>query len=234
MMTSIGGQQEMVIDNDGPEINDNDKPVIEPNMDENKASKDKTKQSQQSPPPKWTGAPDCQRISTPTCTFSPSMQQVKCFVLDTDPPARTILPYTIVDPDKRYKTNTTEDHILKPSTRSVARANSFTIPDSVPLSESDEDEVGVDSRKVYVIPLPYRACKPPFVKKIDSSEPINLDLYAPANQEHLATSSQVHFLTSPSPSTLFPPGQPGVRVKRSKRLNRIAKASPAPVVTREV
>jgi hypothetical protein len=41
MMTSIGGQQEMVIDNDGPEINDNDKPVIEPNMKENKACKDK-------------------------------------------------------------------------------------------------------------------------------------------------------------------------------------------------
>jgi hypothetical protein len=47
MMTSIGGQQEMVIDNhhdDGPEINDNDKPVIEPNMEESKARKDKSKQ----------------------------------------------------------------------------------------------------------------------------------------------------------------------------------------------
>jgi hypothetical protein len=53
-MTSIGGQQEMVIDNlnDGPETNDNDKPVIEPSMEENKANKDKAKQSQQSPPPK--------------------------------------------------------------------------------------------------------------------------------------------------------------------------------------
>jgi hypothetical protein len=44
------------------------------------------------------------------------------------------------------------------------------------LSESDEDEVGVDSRKVYVIPLPYGAYTPPFVKKIDNSIPINLDL----------------------------------------------------------
>ncbi len=116
----------------------------------------------------------------------------------------------MVDPDK---TNTTEDHILKPRTRSVARATRFTIPDSVPLPESDEDEVGVYSRKVYVIPLPYGAYKPPFVKKIDSSEPINLQVQI-----------------SPSPSTLFAPGQPGVRVKRDKRLNRIAKASPAPVV----
>ncbi len=44
MMTSIGGQQEMVIDNDGPEINDNEIPVIEPNMEENKASEGKAKQ----------------------------------------------------------------------------------------------------------------------------------------------------------------------------------------------
>ncbi len=43
-MTSIGGQQEMVIDNYGPEINDNEKPVIEPNMKESKASKDKAEQ----------------------------------------------------------------------------------------------------------------------------------------------------------------------------------------------
>jgi hypothetical protein len=98
----------------------------------------------------------------------------------------------------------------------------------VPLSEEDENEVGVDSRKVYVIPLPYGAYTPPFVKKINSSEPINLDLYAPANQEHLATSSHVQI--SPSPSTLFAPGQPGVRVKHNKRLNHIAKASPARVV----
>jgi hypothetical protein len=41
MMTSIGGQQEMVIDNDGPKINDNDKPGIEPNMKKSKARKDK-------------------------------------------------------------------------------------------------------------------------------------------------------------------------------------------------
>ena len=91
-------------------------------------------------------------------------------MLDTEPPAGTILPCTMVDPDM-----TTEDHFLKPRTRSVVRASRFTIPDSVPLSESDEDEVCVDSRKVYVIPLPYGAYKPPFVKKIDSSEPINLD-----------------------------------------------------------
>jgi hypothetical protein len=88
----------------------------------------------------------------------------------------------MVDPDM-----TTEDQLLKPRTRSVVRASRFTIPDSVPLSESDEDEVGVDSRKVYVIPLPFGAYKPPFVKKIDNSMPINLDL----TQEHLATSSQV-------------------------------------------
>ncbi len=56
-MTSIGGHQDMVIDNDDPETNDNDKPVVEPSMEENKANKDKAKQSQQSPPPKWTGAP---------------------------------------------------------------------------------------------------------------------------------------------------------------------------------
>ncbi len=62
-MTSIGGQKEIVIDNDGPETNDNDKPVIEPSMEENKANKDKAKQSQQSPPPKWTGAPGCPRLS---------------------------------------------------------------------------------------------------------------------------------------------------------------------------
>jgi hypothetical protein len=103
MMTSIGGHQEMVIDNDGPEINDNDKPVIEqnmeenkpvigPNMEEKKASKDKAKQLQQSTPPKWTGAPDCLRISKPICTFSPSVQQVERFMLDTEPPAGTILP----------------------------------------------------------------------------------------------------------------------------------------------
>ena len=98
MMTSIGEQQEMVIDivldNDGPEIrvNDNDKPVIEPSMEENKANKDKAKQSQQSPPPKWTGAPGCPRLSTPTCTFSPSAPQVEHFVLDTEPPAGTTLP----------------------------------------------------------------------------------------------------------------------------------------------
>ncbi len=94
----------------------------------------------------------------------------------------------------------------------------------MPLSELDEDEVGVDSRKVYVIPLPYGAYKPQFVKKIDNSMPINLDL----TQEHLATSSQVQI--SPSPSTWFAPGQPGVRAKRNKRLNRIAKASPALIV----
>ncbi len=125
---------------------------------------------------------------------------------------------TMVDPDM-----TTEDHLLKPRTRSFVRASRFTIPDSVPLSESDEDEVGVDSRKVYVIPLPYGAYKPPFVKKIDNSMPINLDL-----TQESATSSQVQIY--PSPSTLFAPGQPGVRVKRNKRLNRIAKVSPAPVV----
>ena len=77
---------------------------------------------------------------------------------------------------------------------------------------------------MYVIPLPYGAYKPPFVKKIDNSMLINLDL----TQEHLATSSQGQI--SPSPSTLFAPGQPGVRTKRNKRLNRIAKASPALVV----
>jgi hypothetical protein len=133
-------------------------------------------------------------------------------VLDTEPPAGTILPCTMVDPDM-----TTEDHFLKPRTRSVVRASRFTIPDSVPLSESDEDdEVGVDSRKVYVIPLPYGAYQPPFVKTM----PINLDL----TQEHLATSSQVQI--SPCPSSFFAPGQPGVRVKRNKRLNHIAKASP--------
>jgi hypothetical protein len=222
MMTSIGGHQKMVIDNDGPEINDNDKPVIEPHMKKSKASKDKAEQSQQSPPPKWIGTPDCPRISTPTCAFSLNVPQVERFVLDTQPPTGTILPCTMVDPDN---TNTTEDHIPKPRTRSVARATRFTIPDSLPLSESDEDEVGVDSRKVCVIPLPYRAYKPSFVKQIDSSEPINLDLQAPANQEHLATYSQVQ--NSPSPSSWFAPGESGVRVKRNKRLNRIAKASPA-------
>jgi hypothetical protein len=110
-MTSIGGQQEMVIDNDGPETNDNDKPVIEPSMEENKANKVKAKQSQQSQPPKWTGAPGCPRLSTPTCTFSPSAPQVEHFVLDTEPPAGTILPCTTVDPDM-----TTEGHLLKPRT----------------------------------------------------------------------------------------------------------------------
>jgi hypothetical protein len=113
----------------------------------------------------------------------------------------------MVDADK---TITTEDLILNPHTRSVARATRFTIPDSVPLSESDEDQVGVDSRKVYVIQLPYGAYKPPFAKKIDSSEPINLDLYAPANQEHLATSSQVQVSPIQSTFKLFAPGQPGV------------------------
>ncbi len=101
----------MVIDNDDPETNDNDKPVIEPSMEENKANKVKAKQSQQSPPPKWTGAPGCPRLSTPTCTFSPSAPQVEHFVLDTEPPAGTILPCTTVDPDM-----TTEDHLLKPRT----------------------------------------------------------------------------------------------------------------------
>jgi hypothetical protein len=38
-------------------------------MEENKALKDKVEQLQQSPPPKWTGTPDCQQILTPTCTF---------------------------------------------------------------------------------------------------------------------------------------------------------------------
>jgi hypothetical protein len=180
-MTSIGGQQEMVIDNDGLETNDNDKPVIEPSMEENKANKDKAKQSQQSQPPNWTGAPGCPRLSTPTCTFSPSAPQVEYFVLDMEPPAGTILPCTMVDQ------NMITEELLKPSTRSVVRGSRFTIPDSVPLSESDKDEVGVDSRKVYVIPLPYGAYKPPFVKKIDNSIPINLD----PTQEHLATSSQV-------------------------------------------
>jgi hypothetical protein len=41
MMTSIGGQQEMVIEHDGTEriqaINDNDKPVIDHNMEGNKS-----------------------------------------------------------------------------------------------------------------------------------------------------------------------------------------------------
>jgi hypothetical protein len=132
MMTSIGGQQDMVIDNDGPENNDNDKPVIEPNIKESKACKDKAEQSQQSPPPKWTGAPDCLRISTPTYTFSLNAPQAERFMLDREPPAGTILPCTMVDPDK---TNTTEDHIPKPRTRSVALAIRFTIPGSVPLSE---------------------------------------------------------------------------------------------------
>ncbi len=129
-------------------------------------------QSQQSPPPKWTDAPDYPRISTPTCTLSLNVPQVERFVLDTEPPAGTIPPCTMADPPD--KTNTTGDHILKPRTRSVARATLLTIPESVPLSESDEDEVGDDSSKVYVFPLPYGAYKPPFVNKIDSSEPINL------------------------------------------------------------
>ncbi len=93
-----------------------------------------------------------QKPMTMTCTFSPSAPQVEYFVLGTDPPAGTILPCTMVDPDM-----TTEDQLLKPRTRSVVLDSRFTIPDSVPLSESDEEEVGVDSRKIYVIPLPYGA-----------------------------------------------------------------------------
>ena len=121
-MTSIGGQQEMVIDNDGPETNDNDKPVIEPSMEENKANKDKAKQSQQSQPPNWTGAPGCPRLSTPTCTFSPSAPQVEYFVLYTEPPAGNILPCTMVDPDM-----TTEDQLLKAEAPHKERRSGFPL-----------------------------------------------------------------------------------------------------------
>jgi hypothetical protein len=86
----------------------------------------------------------------------------------------------------------------------------------------------MDSRKVYVNPIANGVYKPKFVRTIDCSEPIHLDLYFPTTEKHLATSSQVQI--SPSPSTLFAQGHPGVRAKRNKRLNRIAKASSAAVV----
>ncbi len=51
------------------------------------------------------------------------MHQVERFVLDTEPPAGTILPCAMVDPNK---TNTTEDHILKPSTEGPTTGGALT------------------------------------------------------------------------------------------------------------
>jgi hypothetical protein len=194
-------------------------------MRENKAGKDRVERLQQSPPPKLTGAPDCPHISPPTCTFSPSAPQIENFMLDSESTTGPIQPFAVPNQDIAY---TTEDHNLRPHKRSIARGNSFIIPDSATLSESDEDEVGLDSRQVYVIPIANEASKPPFVKKNDRSKQIHLDLYVPITKKHLAISSLVQI--SPSLSTLFVHGHPGVRVEHNKRLNCIAKASSAAVV----
>jgi hypothetical protein len=90
---------------------------------------------QQSPQPRFMCAQSPQHPSTPTCIFSPSAQQVENFVLDKMSTKGTSPQFILTNLET---TQPSEVHIPSPHTRSIARANRFTIPSSATLLDSEK------------------------------------------------------------------------------------------------